>query len=293
MSKKRRNIIHDDIKREKRGSFIKIFLIFIILPVIIFTGYYFISQKVEETIIEREYIDNRFEMFTTKNIIDFEKPTTDLIYYNKDKNFYGYFYKEDKISVDKLNDSVKIISTIDRMFNCVKLNDGKDACGIKAINYGYQVPTTEVLKYAKLMYGDNLELKHQSVEFPYGSINNLKLTQNYYTFNQAKDDINNVINNYISILDSIKEENKQIILTKYVIFVESEKINGKLNGYAAYTNREKTTVLFTNHSKNFNMNEMILDIEKQIKNIEAPKYKVFFDKQRDGSLTFRQIELVK
>jgi len=289
---KGRNIIYDDQKRDIRN---KLFMILLIVFVISLLGFivYFFAFGNNNSNVDKNYIDSRFDLLTLKSIETFENPTYSLNRYLEDDTYFGYFYKQEKLTFESLNNEIKIISTIDKMLDCVKVNEGKDACGIEVTFNGYSVHKDEVIKYAKLIYGNKVSIMHQSVKYPYGSIDDLKYFDNHYNFVQNKVDLSNSTSTYLSLVEKVDNLDNQIILTKKVIYIDEFRINGLIKGYFAYGSHEKKDSLFSNESNINNYNEMITDAKKQMNSVEVPKYKITFSKNNDGSFVFNQIEPIK
>ena len=295
MKRKNRNILFDDIKKQRRDNIIKVLIGILALVIISGLVIFLLSLNKEKPMpkddFDANYIDPKFEVLTLKTISDFEKPTMNYNNYVNNGTFFGYFYKNNKIDLTALPDSLKVTITINKMFDCVN-KDNKESCGIKIKDNTYQTSDKEVSKYAKLIFGEQIKIEHQTVEMPYGNIYNVVYSDNVYTFKQTPDVVSLPFKSYIDQQLNLVVENEQAILTKTISYVEEHKTNGQLTGYKAYSTNEKNQLLFLNLTDINTINDITADVKNKLKTANGYKYKVIFTKKIDGTYTFHQFELI-
>lgn len=291
--RKEKTIVFDDIKKKRKDKLTLIFLA-VIAVIALGVGIYFLVNFLKKPPapsdgFDAHYIDPKFELLTLKSLIEFESPTFNYNNYRGNKTFFAYFYKSGKIERSSMADTIKIVTTINRMFDCVNKSN-EDACGIKKIETGYKTSNKEVLKYAKLLYGPSVTINHQTVNIPYGNVTNINYLEDNYTFEQIKDNTYNSLLSYIDQEVSLKVENNQAILIKAVGYVEERRANYKLSGYSVYTNDEKTNELYKKDNHYETSLDIVNEVRKNLVSKNAPMYKLIFDRQSDGTYIFKQIE---
>lgn len=287
-----KTIIYDDekkIRNDKILMIVGLILAVAVLGTCVYLVISYLNKPKTNDGFDAKYVDPRFELLTLKTITEFEKPTYNYYNYLNNKTFLGYFYKNDKLERATLTDSIKILTTLNRMFDCVNKSN-QPSCGIKITYDGYKTSDKEVLKYAKLIYGNDITINQQSINIPYGSIENIKFEDNTYTFSQIADNVRKSLMTYIDQEISVKVENNQAIVIKTFGYVEEQRLNNKLSGYIVYSSDDKTEIIFS-VKRNFETTEDIrLDVKEKLLNNNAPKVKIIFDRQDDGTFIFKQID---
>ncbi len=287
-----KTIIYDDekkIRNDKILMIVGLILAVAVLGTCVYLVISYLNKPKTNDGFDAKYVDPRFELLTLKTITEFEKPTYNYYNYLNNKTFLGYFYKNDKLERATLTNSIKILTTLNRMFDCVNKSN-QPSCGIKITYDGYKTSDKEVLKYAKLIYGNDITINQQSINIPYGSIENIKFEDNTYTFSQIADNVRKSLMTYIDQEISVKVENNQAIVIKTFGYVEEQRLNNKLSGYIVYSSDDKTEIIFS-VKRNFETTEDIrLDVKEKLLNNNAPKVKIIFDRQDDGTFIFKQID---
>ena len=287
-----KTIIYDDekkIRNDKILMIVGLILAVAVLGTCVYLVISYLNKPKTNDGFDAKYVDSRFELLTLKTITEFEKPTYNYYNYLNNKTFLGYFYKNDKLERATLTNSIKILTTLNRMFDCVNKSN-QPSCGIKITYDGYKTSDKEVLKYAKLIYGNDITINQQSINIPYGSIENIKFEDNTYTFSQIADNVRKSLMTYIDQEISVKVENNQAIVIKTFGYVEEQRLNNKLSGYIVYSSDDKTEIIFS-VKRNFETTEDIrLDVKEKLLNNNAPKVKIIFDRQDDGTFIFKQID---
>lgn len=293
--KRSRNILYDDTRRELKQKLL-IYGGITIFVLLLGSGliYYFTIFKPSNFVLSKG-IDDRFKRLTIKTIEDFEYPTYNHLLYKRETNSLGYFFKQDLLTFNDLSPDVKILSTINEMYKCLDKVSAIDVCGISTANNqnsSYMASKKTVLKYAKLLYGPSISYVDKESRIQYGNITNLELVGDFYYFDIVIPVIpNSGIKEYKSIILDIDNRDKEIVITKAIVYVEELRSQGKTINYNFYNldNKEKTL-----HTEKDNVSPEKLDdyLKNVFENYEVLKFNFFYTKQEDGSLTFKQVKKV-
>ena len=276
--RKSRNILYDDERKIRNRKILLITMSIILLCVIAVTAY-LITSRIDNNKPQEETvkIDDRFIKLTLKSIIDFEKPTKNYLNYQDNSVALGYFYKNQKLTNDKLSKDIIIASTINRMFECTFINGQLPACEISRSqnkDYEFQVLQRDVLRYAKLLYGENIYAE-----------------KNLYYFNSKNQfGINDEVKSYYDYVNTVSQDNNQAIVNKSVVYIEEIVNNRVISGVKIYRYDDKKELLKTIDAKINNYKTMYESVDNYLKSNESPKYKLIYQKNEDGTFYFLSSE---
>ena len=293
--RKSRNILYDDERKIRNRKILLITMSIILLCVIAVTAY-LITSRIDNNKPQEETvkIDDRFIKLTLKSIIDFEKPTKNYLNYQDNSVALGYFYKNQKLTNDKLSKDIIIASTINRMFECTFINGQLPACEISRSqnkDYEFQVLQRDVLRYAKLLYGENITYKNQSLDITYGNVEKIYAEKNLYYFNSKNQfGINDEVKSYYDYVNTVSQDNNQAIVNKSVVYIEEIVNNRVISGVKIYRYDDKKELLKTIDAKINNYKTMYESVDNYLKSNESPKYKLIYQKNEDGTFYFLSSE---
>lgn len=288
-----RNILYDEEKKAKDNKIILIFSIILLVIISIMFGYYIYSNR-KTSVDDKNLIDNMFLRLTIKSIVDFENLTTNKNHYNNEDISLGYFYKPLKINSNNIDKNFITALTINQMHDCVLKSKSLPSCGIKKSyvdEYDYQVKNDEVLKYAKIIFGNDIVLSNENKETKYGNIKITTFKDNIYYFNAIDNKTNNLINKYMTLNNKIEHLNNESTVNKSVVYVEGNYINNVLIGVKIYKDHTKQQLLKDNKSI-YNVKDLNNSVNEYLKLEESPKYKFTYKKNNDGSFYFYSSELL-
>ena len=119
-------------------------------------------------------------------------------------NYYGYFYKNDRITVKNIDNKVKIYMAIRKVITDKKIDVSKSEMRINA---------NDVEKALKLLFGSDVEYKHESLTGNSCSYTNFKYSKSDRVYIQKNDKCVEPRNGSIinEVIDVTSEKDKLIV----------------------------------------------------------------------------------
>lgn len=274
---------------KKKKVLSKILIIFglVVLSVALFFGVMYYLNNQTKVSSNLALIDEYFIGFTAKNAENFEDPTLNNSNYSNTNNAGGYFYENDILSVTKINDEIKILSTLDYMLVCYLTSPEKNGCGItyNSKTEKFSVSKKEVSKYMKLLYGPTVSYEDQSTALEYNQIKNLNFINDKYLFEkQLASTVNLIEKYYYNVISKNADNENEIIITKAVAYFEEVNNNGtaQIDVYRFDNKTEKLGSFAASDAKKSINDFLISDL--------APLYQITFDRHpEDGRYIFKSI----
>ena len=189
-------------------------------------------------------------------------------------DYYGYFYKDDKVIVKNMNNKIKLYMAIRKVITDKQIDITKEEIKVKA---------SDVEKALKLLFGNNVEYKHESLTGNTCSYTNFKYSNSDKIYIQKSDKcIEPRTGSIINEIINITEEKDKLIVTEKMAYIEtSYNFDSKQVLYNIYKDINKTEKVTTVNSYSITSCKNLLN-----------SYKYTFKKDKNNYY-LESVELVK
>ena len=187
------------------------------------------ENRKEETTKESNEIETTSDYLSTVSYLKLNTLPDD---------YYGYFYKKEKVTLNNIDNKIKLYMAIRKVITDKKIN---------ANNSKIEIATSDVEKTLKVLFGDKVEYKHESLNGNTCSYTAFKYDKSSKSYIQESDDcVEPRTDTIISEIIDTTEENNYLKITEKVAFVEtSYNLETKKIVYNIYKDINKTEKVAT------------------------------------------------